>query len=142
MVKPSLTGTASLPAYSDNHFLLGAVALYPREVVRVPEPRDGRVVMFLDGSGVKGQPPKAGAAAVQVKGVGQETEVTVDRLVCRPASHGEVQTVADVVGELGEDVTEVWMVVDAEADMDPSGDSLPSRCIKPCAANWCHRCTL
>ena len=32
-------------------------------------------------------------------------------------SHGEVQAVADVVGKIGEDVQEVWMVVDAEADM-------------------------
>ena len=35
----------------------------------------------------------------------------------RAASHGEVQAVADVVGKIGNDVREVWMVVDAEADM-------------------------
>ena len=50
---------------------------YPREVVRIPEPTQDRVVIFLDGSGVRGQPPKAGAAAVRVKGVGQETESVV-----------------------------------------------------------------
>ena len=27
---------------------------YPREVVRIPEPTDGTVVMFLDGSGIEG----------------------------------------------------------------------------------------
>ena len=37
---------------------------YPREVVHIPEPTEGTVVVFLDGSGVEGQPPKAGAAAV------------------------------------------------------------------------------
>ena len=42
---------------------------YLREVVRIPEPTEGTVVIFLDGSGVEGQPPKAGAAAVRVKGV-------------------------------------------------------------------------
>ena len=38
-------------------------------------------------------------------------------MVYGAASHGEVQAVADVVGKIGEDVREVWMVVDAEADM-------------------------
>ena len=38
-------------------------------------------------------------------------------MVYGAASHGEVQAVADVVREIGEDVREVWMVVDAEADM-------------------------
>ena len=90
---------------------------YPREVVRIPEPTEDRVVMFLDGSGVDGQPPKAGAAAVRVKGVGQETESVVERMVYGAASHGEVQALADVVEKIGEDVREVWMVVDAEADM-------------------------
>ena len=42
---------------------------YPREVVRIPEPTEGRVVLFLDESGVEGRPPMAGAAAVRVKGV-------------------------------------------------------------------------
>ena len=90
---------------------------YPRGVVRIPEPTEGGVVVFPDGSGVEGQPPKAGAAVVQVKGVGQETESIVDKVVYGAASHGEVQTVADVVGKLGEDMKEVWMVVDPEADM-------------------------
>ena len=75
------------------------------------------MVVFLDGSGVEGQPPKAGAAAIQVKGVGQETESIVHNVVYGEASHGEVQTVPDVVGKLREDLKEVWMVVDAEADM-------------------------
>ena len=90
---------------------------YPRGVVRIPEPKDDRLVVFLDGSGVEGQPPKAPAAAVQVKGVGQETGVIVDKVVYGAASHGEVQTVAELFGGLGEDVTEVWMVADTEADM-------------------------
>ena len=90
---------------------------YPREVMHIPEPTEDRVVIFLDGSGVEGQPPKAGAAAVRVKGVGKETESVVERMVYGAASHGEVQAVADVVGKIGEDVREVWMVVDAEADM-------------------------
>ena len=90
---------------------------YPREVVRIPEPTKERVVLFLDGSGVEGQPPMAGAAAVRVKGLGQVTESVVEKVVYGAASHGEVQAVADVVGEIGEDVREVWMVVDAEADM-------------------------
>ena len=90
---------------------------YPREVVRIPEPTEERVVLFLDGSGVEGQTPMAGAAAVRVKGVGQVTESVVAKMVYGAASHGEVQAVADVVGEIGEDVREVWMVVDAEADV-------------------------
>ena len=90
---------------------------YPREVVRIPEPTEERVVLFLDRSGVEGQPPMARAAAVRVKGVGQVTESVVEKMVYGAASHGEVQAVADVVGEIGEDVREVWMVVDAEADM-------------------------
>ena len=68
---------------------------YPREVVRIPQPTEGR------------------AAAIQVKGIGQETESIVDKVVYGAASHGEVQTVADVVGKLGEDVKQVWMVVNA-----------------------------
>ena len=83
---------------------------YPREVVCIRKPTEGRVVFFLDGSGVEGQPPKAGAAAIQVKGVQKE-------MVYGPAFDGEVQTPADVVGKLGEGVREVWMVADAEADM-------------------------
>ena len=90
---------------------------YPREVVRILEPTKERVVLFLDGSGVEGQPPMAGAAAVRVKGVGQVTESVVEKMVYGAASHGEVQAVADVVGEIAEDVREVWMVADAEADM-------------------------
>ena len=90
---------------------------YPREVVRIPEPTEERVVLFLDGSGVEGQPPMAGAAAVRVRGVGQVTESVVEKMVYGAASHGEVQAVADVVGEIGEEVREVWTVVDAEADM-------------------------
>ena len=90
---------------------------YSREVVRIPWPTEDRVVIFLDGSGMEGQPPKAGAAAIPVKGLGQETESVVDKMVYRAASHVDVQAVADVVGKIGEDVREVWMVVDAEADM-------------------------
>ena len=90
---------------------------YPREVVRIPEPTKERVVLFLDGSGVEGQPPMAGAAAVKVKWVGRVTESVVEKMVYGATSHGEVQAVADVVGEIGEDVRKVWMVVDAEADM-------------------------
>ena len=82
-----------------------------------PEPTEERVVLFLDGSGVEGQPPKAGAAAVRVRGVGQVTDSVVEKMVYGAASHGEVQALADVVGEIGEEVWEVWMVVDAEADM-------------------------
>ena len=87
---------------------------YPREVVRILEPTEERVVLFLDRSGVEGQPPKAGAAAVRVRWVGQVTESVVEKVVYGAASPGEV---ADVVGEIGEEVREVWMVVDAEADM-------------------------
>ena len=90
---------------------------YPREVLRIPEPTEERVVLFLDGSGVQGQPYMAGAAAVRVKGVGQVTESVVEKMVYGAASHGEVQALADVVGEIGEDVRKVWMVVGAEADM-------------------------
>ena len=39
------------------------------------------MVVFLDGPGLEGQPPKAGAAAVRVKGVGQEMVVIVDKVV-------------------------------------------------------------
>ena len=37
--------------------------------MRIPEPTEERLGLFLDGSGVEGQPPNAGAAAVRVKGV-------------------------------------------------------------------------
>ena len=90
---------------------------YSREVVRIPEPTEDRVVIVLDGSGVEGQPPKAGAAAIRVTGVRQETESEVDNMVYGAACHGDVQAVADEVGMIGEDVREVWMAVDAEADM-------------------------
>ena len=90
---------------------------YPREVVRIPQPTEGSVVVFLDGSGRGGQPPKAGPAAIRVKGVGQEMESMVDKMVYEPASHGEVQTVSDVVQKKEEEVQEVWMAVEAEADM-------------------------
>ena len=33
---------------------------HTREVVPLPGPTEGRVVVFPDGSGVEGQPPKAG----------------------------------------------------------------------------------
>ena len=85
--------------------------------MRIPEFTEERLVLFLDGSGVEGQPPMAGAAAVRVKQVGQVTESVVETMVYGAASHGEVQAVADVVGKIGEEVREVWMVVDAEADM-------------------------
>ena len=62
------------------------------------------MVLFLDGSGVEGQPPMAGAAAVRVKGVGQVTESVVKKMVYGAASLGEVQAVADVVGKIGEEV--------------------------------------
>ena len=90
---------------------------YPREEVRIPEPTEERVVLLLDGSGMGGQPPMAGAAAVKVRGLGKVTESVVGKMVYGAASHGEVQAVADVVGEIGEEVREVWMVVDAEVDM-------------------------
>ena len=63
------------------------------------------------------QTPKVGAAAVQVKGVWQQMQAIVDKGMYGAASHGEVEMLADVVGRFGEDVTEVKMVVDAEADM-------------------------
>ena len=85
---------------------------YPREVVRIPKPGEDRVAIFLDGSGVDGQPPKAGAAGIRVTGVGQETESLVDKMVYEAASHGEVQAVVDVVGKIGDDVREVWIVAD------------------------------
>ena len=75
------------------------------------------MVIFLDGSGVEGQPSKSAAAAIGLTGLGQETESVVDKMVYGAASHGEVQGVADVVGKGGEDVREVWMVVDAETDI-------------------------
>ena len=75
------------------------------------------MVIFLDESGVEGQPPKAGAAAIRITAVGQGTESVVDKMVYGAASHGEVQAVADVVGQIGEDIREAWMVVHAEADM-------------------------
>ena len=59
----------------------------------------------------------AGAAAVRVRRVGHVTESVVKKMVYGAASHGEVQAVTDVVGKIGEEVREVWMVVDAEADM-------------------------
>ena len=90
---------------------------YPREVVRIQEPTEERVVLFLDGSGQEGQPPMTGTAAVRVRGLGQVTESVVEKMVYRAASHGEVQAVADVVGEIGEEVREVLLVVGAEADM-------------------------
>ena len=48
------------------------------------------MVVFVDASGVEGRPPKAGVAGVQVKGVGPETEVIVDKMAYGAASHGEV----------------------------------------------------
>ena len=60
---------------------------YPREVVRIPEQTGERVVLFLDGSGVEGQPPMAGAAAVRVNGVGQVTDSVVEKMVYGAASH-------------------------------------------------------
>ena len=89
----------------------------PLEVVRIPEPTEERLVLFLDGSGVEGQPPMAGAAAVRVKGVGQVTESLVQKMVYGAASHGEVQAVAEGVGKIGDEVREVWIVMDAEANM-------------------------
>ena len=65
---------------------------YPREVVRIPEPTEERVVVFLDGCGGEGQSLKAGAAAIRIKGVGLETESMVDKMAYGAASHGEVQT--------------------------------------------------
>ena len=40
----------------------------------------------------------------------------MEKMVYGAVFHGEVQAVADVVEEIGEEVREVWMVVDAEAD--------------------------
>ena len=60
------------------------------------------MVIVLDGSGVEGQPPKAGAALVRVTGVGQETESMVDKMVYGAVSHREVLAVAHVVGKIGE----------------------------------------
>ena len=74
-------------------------------------------MLFLDGSGVAGQPPMAGTAAVRAQGAGQVTESVVEKMVYGAASHAEPQAVADVDLEIGEEVREVWMVVDAEADM-------------------------
>ena len=71
---------------------------YLREVVRIPEPTVERVVPFLDGSGVEGQPPMAGAAAVRVKGAGQVTENVLEKMVYGAASHGEVQAVRTWLG--------------------------------------------
>ena len=90
---------------------------YPREVVRIPEFTEEGLVLFLDGLGLERQTPMAGAAAVRVKGVEQVTESVVEKMLYGAASHREVQAVADVVGKIGEEVREVWMVVDAEADM-------------------------
>ena len=67
--------------------------------------RSGRTTTQGGGSGSKGQ------------GLGQVTESVLEKMVYGAASHGEVQAVADVVGEIGQEVREVWMVVDAEADM-------------------------
>ena len=41
----------------------------------------------------------------------------MEKMVYGAASLGEVQAVADVVGMIGEELREVWMVLDAEADM-------------------------
>ena len=60
---------------------------YPREVVRIPEPKEGGVVVLLDVSGFEGQPPNAGAAAVHIAGVGQTTQIIVDKVVYGAASH-------------------------------------------------------
>ena len=54
---------------------------YPREVVRIPQHTEDRLVIFLNGSGLDGEPPKAGAATLRVKGVGEETESVVERMV-------------------------------------------------------------
>ena len=60
---------------------------------------------------------QGGGSGSKSQGVGQVTESVVEKMVYGAASHGEVQAVADVVEEIGEEVREVWMVVDAEADM-------------------------
>ena len=54
---------------------------YPMEVMRIPDHTGDRVVIFLEWSGVYGQPRKAGAVAVRVRVVGQETESMVERIV-------------------------------------------------------------
>ena len=54
---------------------------YPREVVHIPEVKDGRVVVILDKSGLEGQPLTGGAAGVQVTGLGQETEIIIEKVV-------------------------------------------------------------
>ena len=114
---------------------------YLREVVHIPEPTEDRTVIFLGGSRVEGQPLNAGAVAVMVKGVGQETDSVVDRRVYRAASHGAVQTVADVVGKMGKDLREVWIVVEAEADM-ASLRRLASRPLhEALSRGWRRRCT-
>ena len=41
---------------------------YLREVVRIPEPTEGRVVVFLDGSGVKGSRPRQGRRLYRSRG--------------------------------------------------------------------------
>ena len=88
---------------------------YLSEVVHIPEPTDDRVVPVLDASGIKGQPPKEGAPAVQVRGIGRVTEVIVDKVVYGATSHGEVQTAAHVVKRARNAVTVEWIVVVAEA---------------------------
>ena len=60
---------------------------YSREMVHIPEPKDGTLVVFLDRSGVEEQLPKSWTAAGQVKGVGQETEVIVNKVIYRAAFH-------------------------------------------------------
>ena len=113
----------------------------PREVVRIPEPMEDTVVIFLDRSGVEGQPPKAGAAAIRVRVVGQEMESMVDKMVYGAASHGGVQAVADVVGKIVEDVQEVRMVVDTEADMASLRRLASRRLMRPWARGLHRRYT-
>ena len=63
---------------------------YPREVrevVHILEPTEGRMGVFLDRPGLEGQLPKAAAAAIQVHGVGEETESIIDKVVYGAASH-------------------------------------------------------
>ena len=48
---------------------------------------------------------------------GKQLKVIVDRVVYGAASHGGVQTVAKIVRGLGDEVEEVWIVVDAEPDI-------------------------
>ena len=115
---------------------------YPREMMRIPEPTEERMVLFLDGSGVEGQPPKAGAAAVRVRKVGQVTESVVEKMVYGAASHWEVQAVADVVwGDRGGgtgSVDGLWM---QKRTWHPSGGWLAGRCMRPWARGWRCRCT-